>query len=258
MPVLPMFPRQLTTADLLPTVQDILQTSRPLTHRPSLSNSYTAPSITRQAHSRTSSHTIAPGPLTTSHRVTRRKSVSNNGANMAAVAAVVAGIAGDANDKVPALPIAIGGNRRPSKSGGLRPELVGSNGLPSPPASMPAHKYMGIEARREQSDSAVDDQENAMAEEAEEADQQDRTRRASDGQPLKEGGRKFNRPEINCHQCGKGYKHSSCLTKHLFVPLSPPETPYILSLWPSLHSSVGSWNSHHLPLNSSRTVFDVC
>lgn len=136
--------------------------------------------------------------------------------------AAAAGLIGDVNDKVPALPIAIG-NRRASKSGGLRPELAGLHGLhglPSPPASMPAHKFLGMDGKQEPSESAVDDQENMSPEDAEAA-QQARARRASDGQPIKEG-RKFNRPEIHCQHCGKGYKHSSCLTKHLFVPLSSP------------------------------------
>lgn len=154
------------------------------------------------------------GPLTTGHRVARRKSVSNNAA---AVVAAVAAI-GDIHDKVSALPISIC-NRRASRSGGLRPEASGLGGLPSPPASMPAQKLLNMERHLEQSDSAVDDQENASPEESETSDKA-RLRRGSDGQPLVKEGRKFNRPEIHCQHCGKGYKHSSCLTKHLFVPLS--------------------------------------
>ena len=47
--------------------------------------------------------------------------------------------------------------------------------------------------------------------------QKPRMRRASDGQPLTKEGRKSNRVELRCEKCGKGYKHSSCLTKHLLV-----------------------------------------
>jgi hypothetical protein len=47
--------------------------------------------------------------------------------------------------------------------------------------------------------------------------QKARMRRASDGQPLTKEGRRSNRVELRCEKCGKGYKHSSCLTKHLLV-----------------------------------------
>lgn len=128
---------------------------------------------------------------------------------------------GDMNDKVPALPINIS-SRRMSKSGAA--------GLPSPPASMPVHKYTNMEGQELQ-DSAIDDQENASPEEGD-SFQKARGRRASDGQPHAKEGRRFNRPELRCEHCGKGYKHSSCLTKHLFVPLfpPPPTPPVILPL----------------------------
>lgn len=68
-------------------------------------------------------------------------------------------------------------------------------------------------------DSAIDDDPNDMsADEGDSTFQKARIRRASDGQPLVKEGRK-NRPELHCEKCGKGYKHSSCLTKHLFVPI---------------------------------------
>jgi len=74
-------------------------------------------------------------------------------------------------------------------------------------------------------ESAIDDELNDMS--GDERDQKARMRRASDGQPLVKEGRKSNRPELRCEKCGKGYKHSSCLTKHLFVPilLSHPLLP---------------------------------
>lgn len=126
----------------------------------------------------------------------------------------------DEKTKVPALPMAIG-NRRTSRSGGPRPAFGGLSNLPSPPASMPANKFIGMEEGNQTSlENAVDEQENMSPEEAESSQQADRVRRASDGQPLVKEGRKFNRPEIHCDKCGKGYKHSSCLNKHMFVPLS--------------------------------------
>jgi len=54
-----------------------------------------------------------------------------------------------------------------------------------------------------------------------------RGRRASEGAHLIKGeGKRISGGELRCDQCGKGYKHSSCLTKHLLVPIvsHPPQT----------------------------------
>ena len=49
-----------------------------------------------------------------------------------------------------------------------------------------------------------------------------RNRRASDGGYLsKTDGKRVSGGELRCDTCGKGYKHSSCLTKHLSVALIP-------------------------------------
>lgn len=44
-----------------------------------------------------------------------------------------------------------------------------------------------------------------------------RVRRASEGSHLSKGDGKRVSGELRCEKCGKGYKHSSCLTKHLLV-----------------------------------------
>ncbi len=44
-----------------------------------------------------------------------------------------------------------------------------------------------------------------------------RARRASEGSYLTKGESKRASGELRCEKCGKGYKHSSCLTKHLSV-----------------------------------------
>lgn len=44
-----------------------------------------------------------------------------------------------------------------------------------------------------------------------------RNRRASEGSHLMRGEGKRVSTELRCEQCGKGYKHSSCLTKHMCV-----------------------------------------
>ncbi len=47
----------------------------------------------------------------------------------------------------------------------------------------------------------------------------ERSRRASEGAYLTKGeSKRTSGAELRCEQCGKGYKHSSCLTKHLSVP----------------------------------------
>ncbi|KUI65388.1 hypothetical protein VM1G_00744 [Cytospora mali] len=134
---------------------------------------------------------------------------------------------GDMNDKVPALPISIS-SRRLSKSG--------AGGLPSPPASMPAHRFLNMDVQQsEHQDSAIDDQDNTSPEDGD-SFQNGRVRRASDGQPHAKEGRRFNRPELRCEHCGKGYKHSSCLTKHLWE--HTPEWSYTSKLLISKHQQV--------------------
>lgn len=195
-------------------------TRTPLSHRPSLSNSLAGLTAGRHAHSRSNSHSAAAGPLNTTHRVSRRKSITAANANVVAVKAAL----DEAGDSITALPIAVSSRRNTlSKNGVAR--SMGS--LPSPPGSMPTHRYLNMEGKPEHQDSAIDDDLNDIlpAEEGTTGLQQARVRRASDGQPLAKEGRKTNRVELRCQQCGKGYKHSSCLTKHMFVPLSSLSPP---------------------------------
>lgn len=59
--------------------------------------------------------------------------------------------------------------------------------------------------------------------EHEKANAKSRIRRASEGSRLAKGeGKRTSGSELRCEKCGKGYKHSSCLTKHLSVALSKP------------------------------------
>ena len=44
-----------------------------------------------------------------------------------------------------------------------------------------------------------------------------RARRASEGSHLRKEGKRVPGGELRCDTCGKGYKHSSCLNKHLSV-----------------------------------------
>ncbi|RDA92856.1 hypothetical protein CP533_2876 [Ophiocordyceps camponoti-saundersi (nom. inval.)] len=172
--------------------------SRPLTHqRPSLSNS----PVARQSHARTNSSLV----INTSHRVTRRKSVTNPGPTVAALTA--------------ALPIAA---RRITASKATR-----AGSLPSPPPSLPSQNAK---------ESAIDDDPIDLSGDDDPAKAQNpRIRRASDGQ-AKDGKKSSNRIEVRCEKCGKGYKHSSCLTKHLWE--HTPEWSYTSKLLISKHQQV--------------------
>ncbi len=139
-------------------------------------------------------------------------------------------------EKTAALPITNSSGRRGtiSKPAG-RGGLVGS--LPSPPASLPNKGT--VEMKRELSSSAIDDANDVSADDGTGKTQKARIRRASDGQPLIKEGKKSSRVELKCEQCGKGYKHSSCLTKHLLVPLPQYLTPHQGPAMCSILASVG-------------------
>ncbi|KAJ9155085.1 Tat pathway signal sequence [Pleurostoma richardsiae] len=213
--------------------KELQQTSRPLAHRPSITAIPASGGFAvRQSHSRNNSHSVLSSSLNANHRISRRKSMTNTAANMAAVAAAFHG----ADDKATALPIASGARRNTmSKSGMPRAAAMGS--LPSPPASLPTHKFVSQDGKTGVHDSAIDDDLNDISgDEGPAVFQKARIRRASDGQPLAKDGKKSNRVELRCDKCGKGYKHSSCLTKHLWE--HTPEWSYTSKLLISKHQQV--------------------
>lgn len=232
-----------------------MQTSpRPLTHRPSVSNVAHAGSplssslsnglASRIPHARTGSHSVIGASLNSGHRVNRRKSMTSPGANVAAVAAMIqeadALPAGGLATNARRTTLAKAGGNAVSSSLGTLPRgtsamaaalatagtangLMASLPLLSPPASLPTRRFVTADG------SAIDDDLNDMSDGDVEPASLDasslafemaRVRRASDGQPLKEG-RRSSRLELRCQQCGKGYKHSSCLSKHLYVCTCP-------------------------------------
>ncbi|KAM5358795.1 hypothetical protein ACJZ2D_014970 [Fusarium nematophilum] len=205
------------------------QSSRPLTQNRSPMSTASSGLPGRQPHARTSSHSLLTGALNANHRVTRRKSVTNPGPNVAALAAAMRD-----GERSAAVPIATGGRRNTmSKSAAARAAIVGS--LPSPPASLPNHKSIP-DSKQELDGSAIEDDTNdGSADEGAAKFQKARQRRASDGQTLKET-KKSNRVEVRCDKCGKGYKHSSCLTKHLWE--HTPEWSYTSKLLISKHQQV--------------------
>ncbi|KAI8950919.1 hypothetical protein F4801DRAFT_317107 [Xylaria longipes] len=217
--------------------KEIPTSTRPLIqHRQSISSGPTSvmSSARPPSHSRNNSHSLSAlsGAHNPTHRVTRRKSMTNPAANAAAVVAALQ----EVGDKVTALPIAVNTRRgtisKPVTA--ARAAVVGS--LPSPPASLPTHRFT-MHPKPEGQESAIDDDSNDMsADEREGGLQKARIRRASDGQPLTKEGRKSNRVELRCDKCGKGYKHSSCLTKHLWE--HTPEWSYTSKLLISKHQQV--------------------
>ncbi|KAI0481106.1 hypothetical protein GGR56DRAFT_304981 [Xylariaceae sp. FL0804] len=224
--------------------KEMATSTRPLNqHRQSISGGSAALSPAAAAaavaatrpspHSRTNSHSFSAlsGAHNPTYRVTRRKSMTNNAANVAAVAAALH----EAGDKVAALPIAVGSRRGTVSKAAAGPSAV-TGSLPSPPASLPTHKF-SMSLKAEPQESAIDDDLNDMSgDEGKGGPAKARVRRASDGQPLTKDGKKSSRVELKCEQCGKGYKHSSCLTKHKWE--HTPEWSYTSKLLISKHQQV--------------------
>lgn len=179
-------------------------------------NSYSAVQA-RQSHTRGHSHTISAGSLNNNHRITRRKSVSSSvNTNSVVIAAAVKEINGGT---VSAISVPMPSTRRSSmartpgaKAGSL------SNNL-TPPSSLTGDRTMASQ-KLGRSESDVDDYPNEEDELEEPRPTSGfggtRRRRASEGQYLKGEGKKQRAVELKCAKCGKGYKHSSCLTKHLW------------------------------------------
>ncbi|EPE10276.1 zinc c2h2 finger domain containing protein [Ophiostoma piceae UAMH 11346] len=191
----------------------------------------------RTPHSRNSSshaHSIIGAALNPTHRVHRRKSMNGSSAtNVAAVAAVMqehpnllesgafssspgSGAAAAAIAAARRSTLAKAGNNFAVSSSlgafprGTNAMAVAMSGglLPSPPASMPGRNFVTADG------SAIEDELNDMSDGEIDplnsaAGNSGAARRASDG-------RRGSRMELRCRKCGKSYKHSSCLNKHLW------------------------------------------
>jgi hypothetical protein len=117
--------------------------------------------------------------------------------------------------------------------------IIGAHGYPSPPSSLPTTGHLGNATSTGVTGSltaniAFARKNNTLTNDsaiapgtAPDVNRQPRNRRASEGQGTRvdslvtaggvKSGRARSRSELKCDKCGKGYKHSSCLTKHLFV-----------------------------------------
>lgn len=105
-----------------------------------------------------------------------------------------------------------GGQRRSMQSR-MALGSLNSGSYPSPPSSLPHGHSMPS-----RNDSAVVD--GPPLSSITEKGNKNRMRRASDGSTLSSK-KKPGHGDLKCETCGKGYKHSSCLTKHLLVYLHP-------------------------------------
>jgi hypothetical protein len=83
--------------------------------------------------------------------------------------------------------------------------------------------------KSDRGESAIDDDQNdeEMDDEEDTGFKKSRIRRASEGQHLIKDDKKGSGGDLKCEQCGKGYKHSSCLSKHKCVGILPPSTHHL-------------------------------
>ncbi|KAF1829937.1 hypothetical protein BDW02DRAFT_508779 [Decorospora gaudefroyi] len=191
------------------------------------------------------SHSLSAGNLHAGHRVTRRKSMSQTPvSNVAAIAAAAKGITGAP------LEGASGGSsgaRRPSKpasqfrgpSGALHSTMASSmpgNGTGNGTGNGSPFGASSYGAAAAKTEALTDGPTLATMLEQDKANTKARNRRASEGSRLSKGDGKRSGSDLRCEKCGKGYKHSSCLTKHLWE--HTPEWQYTSKLLISKHQQV--------------------
>ncbi|KAK4548607.1 hypothetical protein LTR36_009517 [Oleoguttula mirabilis] len=175
----------------------------------------------RNSYSRTHSHTVSSGSVSGNNRISRRKSSTFlPAANAAALGAAVESAVADGSLAV---------NRRSSVSKATRSSL--NEGLHPPmPSGLP--HGITVPERSTGSSSAVIDG-PPLSSYSDKAKL--KLRRASDGTRLTKK-EKAATGELKCEHCGKGYKHGSCLTKHLWE--HTPQWQYTSKLLISKHQQV--------------------
>ena len=164
-------------------------------------------SSSRLSTSRHHSHSVSLGAANSSHRITRRKSINAGAAHSAAA------VAAALQEEVPGV----------SKRRSFNLKTTGSNrGFePIKHEGSTSDQYPFIEGYRrgkntiEYEDFAVADE--FLSPEHAGSGFEKKARRASEGSHLTKSEGKRSGVELRCEKCGKEYKHSSCLTKHLSV-----------------------------------------
>ncbi|KAM5430751.1 hypothetical protein McanMca71_005173 [Microsporum canis] len=171
--------------------------------------------LPQASNGRTHSHSVSLGALNYNHRVTRRKSMTSSAnSSSAAAAAATAAIISESGASTGA-PIHTSHHRRGlslRRAAGLESTSVGS------PSGFGAYAARnGVAVDRKQTPSLNT---SAIAEELSTGGRpvsiRHRSRRASEGSHLMKAEGKRSLVELKCDRCGKGYKHSSCLTKHMW------------------------------------------
>ena len=161
----------------------------------------------RNSVSRNHAHSVSLGTFNPDHRVTRRKSVNASAVNNGGVIRAAMNLEADGNTR--------SSHRRSLPSKGNR----NSQGYSSVLEGTKNGVYAYGEAFGSNDESAVVD--DIAPSQSAGSMSKARARRASEGSHLGNGKRASG--ELRCEKCGKGYKHSSCLTKHLLVS---PDLPF--------------------------------
>lgn len=155
------------------------------------------------------SHSISLGAVNANHRVTRRKSVTTAAANAAAAIA-----ASMKEGESALLPMAAHRRSLGGRKGLESTSVGGASGFSSYLSRSVNSPSQEPPVARKASPSNSDDGKALKG----------RNRRASEGAQSKEGKRVP--AELRCERCGKGYKHGSCLSKHMCVfPIPPGRFP---------------------------------
>ncbi|KAE8145156.1 hypothetical protein BDV25DRAFT_165266 [Aspergillus avenaceus] len=169
-----------------------------------------------QSNPRHHAHSISLGAVNANHRVTRRKSVTTAAAASAAAAAVAASMK-DSVGESGGIPMS--SHRRGSRKG-LESSSVGapsgfgsyfSRSMNSPGHEPPVARKTSPTQPNDVPSSTLTavDEDNSI-------NNKSRNRRASEGSHLVKGEGKRSMAELRCDRCGKGYKHGSCLSKHMW------------------------------------------
>ena len=152
--------------------------------------------------------------------------MNSNAANLSAVTAALKGIDGAsfeafvASDSRPPMPRG-GGNGQETDSI-VGDQVTSTSYHPYTPMSQRTTKQSNAHGESALVDGSILQEHNNSSAKA-------RARRASEGAYLtKMDSKRTSGGELRCETCGKGYKHSSCLTKHLLVFLTSTFPAYFL------------------------------
>ncbi|GIJ82848.1 hypothetical protein Asppvi_001363 [Aspergillus pseudoviridinutans] len=193
-------------------------TDVPAPYSKELSLSRPLPQSTPRQHA----HSISLGAVNHNHRVTRRKSVTTAAAANVA-AAVVAASMKDANGEPIGVPMP--SHRRGSTRRGLESTSVGalsgfghylSRSMNSPSQEPPVARKPSPNHPNNGASSVAAAGGEESSSDNKPVNTKSRNRRASEGSHLVKGEGKRALAELRCDRCGKGYKHGSCLSKHMW------------------------------------------